>query len=70
MPSRLDFDSSRDGSTIPNSKQGFRDFLISKTLRVPNGPQTFTSNNYVYRTQSQYANMDLGDVTTNEKFKL
>ena len=70
MPSRLDFDSSRDGSAIPNSKQGFRDFLISKTLRVPNGPQTFTSNNYVYRTQSQYANMDLGDVTTNEKFKL
>jgi outer membrane protein OmpA-like peptidoglycan-associated protein len=70
MPSNLDFDSSRDGRGIPNAKKGFRDFLLSKTLNVPNGPQTATSSNYSVNTLQEYANKDLGDVTSSDKFTL
>ena len=54
MPTYLDF----------NSTKPFRDFMIGKTLNVPNGPQTFTSQNYVIQGTSDYANADPGDVTT------
>ena len=55
MPTYLDF----------NSTKTFRDFLISKTLNRPNGPQTFTNANYAVQNLSNYANVDPGDVKTN-----
>lgn len=55
MPTYLDF----------NSTKSFRDFMITKTLNVPNGPQTFTEDNYVVQGTSDFANVDPGDVTTN-----
>ena len=62
MPSPLDFNSSKNGKNIPDSKQGFRDFLLAKTLKRANGPQTFTERNYQYQTQSELPNIALGGV--------
>jgi len=55
MPTFLDF----------NNTKVFRDFLISKTLNRPNGPQTFTDNDYVIQNLSNFSNVDPGDVKTN-----
>ena len=55
MPTYLDF----------NSTKTFRDFLISKTLNRPNGPQTFTDANYAVQNLNNFANVDPGDVKTN-----
>ena len=55
MPTYLDF----------NSTKSFRDFLIEKTLNVPNGPQTFTEDDYIIQGTNDYANVDPGDVETN-----
>ena len=55
MPTYLDF----------NSTKSFRDFLISKTLNRPNGPQTFNSGNYAIQNLSNFSNVDPGDVKTN-----
>ena len=55
MPSYLDF----------NSTKGFRDMMIARTLNRPNGPQTFTSSNYVLQNLSNFPNIDPGDVKTN-----
>lgn len=55
MPTYLDF----------NTTKAFRDFLISKTLNRPNGPQTFTDTNYVVQNLNNFANVDPGDVKTN-----
>ena len=52
MPSYLDF----------STTKSFRDFLISKTLNVPNGPQTFTSLNYEVQNLNSFPNVDPGDV--------
>lgn len=52
MPSYLGFDETRV----------FRDFILSRTLLQPNGPQTFTSSNYVVQNLNDYANVDPGDV--------
>lgn len=57
MPSYLDF----------TSTKRFRDFLIAKTLNSPNGPQTFTEDNYTLNTQSDMANTDPGDVDDNRE---
>ena len=65
MPTYLDFDTSRNKSGIPDSKDGFRDYLIARTLNVPNGPQTFTSANYAVQTLREMPNVDPGDVKTN-----
>jgi hypothetical protein len=65
MPTYLDFDTSRNKSGIPDSKEGFRDYLIARTLKVPNGPQTFTSTNYEVQTLRDMPNVDPGDVKTN-----
>jgi hypothetical protein len=54
MPTYLDF----------NSTATFRDFLISKTLQRPFGPQTFTSTNYAVQNLSNFSNVDPGDVKT------
>ena len=54
MPTYLDF----------NTTATFRDFLISKTLQRPNGPQTFTSANYAVQNLSNLSNVDPGDVKT------
>ena len=55
MPTYLDF----------NSTKNFRDFMIGRTLNAPNGPQTFTEQNYVVQGTSDFSNVDPGDVTTN-----
>jgi hypothetical protein len=55
MPTYLDFDSTRQ----------FRDFIIGKTLNVENGPQTFTSANYIEHSLNDFPDIDPGDVTTN-----
>ena len=55
MPSYLDFDTTKH----------FRDFIIAKTLTVPNGPQTFTASNYIIQSTNDMANVDPGAVDTN-----
>lgn len=55
MPTYLDFDTTRQ----------FRDAIIAKTLNVENGPQTFTSANYVEHSLNDFPDIDPGDVTTN-----
>ena len=62
MPTYLDFDTSRNKSGIPDSKDGFRDYLIARTLNVPNGPQTFTNANYAVQKLRDMSNQDLGGV--------
>lgn len=46
MPSYLDF----------NSTKKFRDYLITKTINVDNGPQTFTENSYIFSSLSDGQN--------------
>jgi hypothetical protein len=58
MPSYLDFDSTKS----------FRDALISKTLQVPNGPQTFSSTSYSVENTNNFSNKDNGDVVGNESY--
>ena len=48
-----------------NTTKKFRDVVLGKTLQVPNGPQTFTQNNYEYKTQNDFANVDQDAVDTN-----
>ena len=55
MPSYLDFDSTKR----------FRDYILSKTLNKPNGPQTFTQSSYTIQTLSEMANPDLPEVDYN-----
>jgi len=57
MPSYLDFDSTKR----------FRDFILGKTLKQPNGPQTFTASNYSIQNLSESANVDPGTVEDNRK---
>ncbi len=52
MASYLDFDATNS----------FRLSMISRTLQVPNGPQTFTSSNYTVRNLNTLSNVDPGDV--------
>ncbi len=56
MPSYLDF----------NTTKTFRDSMIARTLNRPNGPQTFTSTNYLEQNLSDFPNNDPGDVITND----
>lgn len=53
-----------------NTTKNFRDFLISRTLQVPNGPQTFTSQNYRVNNLIDYSNVDPGAVDTNRQTDL
>lgn len=55
MPTFLDF----------TTTATFRDFLISKTLQRPFGPQTFAAANYSVQTLSNFSNVDPGEVDTN-----
>ncbi len=55
MPTYLDF----------NNTKVFRDYLISRTLNRPNGPQTFTDANYIVQNLNNFSNVDPGDVKTN-----
>ena len=55
MPTSLDFESTKK----------FRDFLIEKTLKNPNGPQTFTKDSYSYSSPTILSNVDPGDVVDN-----
>ena len=55
MPSYLNFDSTKS----------FRNFILGKTLQVPNGPQTFTSSTYELQKLSDRPNVDLGPVDKN-----
>ena len=56
MPSYLDFDSTKK----------FRDFIIDKTLKQPNGPQTFTKDTYDFQKLSSFSNSNPGDVVKND----
>ena len=60
MPSYLDFDTTKN----------FRNIILGKTLTVPNGPQTFTSNNYLEQRLSDMSNIDPGAVDTNRSIDL
>jgi hypothetical protein len=55
MPSYLDFDSTKK----------FRDYILGKTLQVPNGPQSQTRNDYAVQSLSDLANIDPGSVDDN-----
>jgi hypothetical protein len=55
MPSYLDFDTTNT----------FRNFILGKTLTVPNGPQTFTAANYTDQTTRDMSNVDSGAVDAN-----
>jgi hypothetical protein len=55
MPTYLDF----------NTSATFRDYLISKTLQRPDGPQTFTASKYRVETIPVLPNVDPGDVVVN-----
>ena len=48
-----------------NTTKRFRDFVLSKTLQVPNGPQTFTENDYTVKNLNELPNIDPGAVDTN-----
>ena len=60
MPSYLDFDSTKN----------FRDFVLGKTLQVPNGPQSFNNTNYSEQSQRVMANVDPGSVDMNRNSDL
>ena len=70
MPSNLDFEQSRNGNSIPDSKKGFRDFLLAKTLKNPNGPQSFTKDNYIEQNTSDFPNKNVGGLEKSENFDL
>lgn len=55
MPTNLDFDSTKK----------FRNYLIDKTLKHPNGPQTFTKDTYSLSSLNILSNVDPGDVVNN-----
>jgi len=52
MPSHLDFDSTKT----------FRNYILGRTLTVPNGPQSFTADSYSVNTTRDMSNADPGDV--------
>ena len=56
MPSYLDF----------NSTKKFRDYILGKTLNVPNGPQTFSDTSFSVKSLNDMANKDTGDVILND----
>jgi hypothetical protein len=56
MPSYLDF----------NSTKKFRDYILGKTLNVPNGPQTFSNTSFSVDKLSDMSNKDAGDVVLND----
>jgi hypothetical protein len=55
MPSYLDF----------NTTKAFRNYILSKTLSTQDGPMNMTENDYLYKTQSDFSNVDPGAVDTN-----
>jgi len=60
MPSYLDFDSTNN----------FRKALIGRTLQQPNGPQTFSSNNYAFASLSDSADVSGGTITYSQAAEL
>ena len=60
MPSFLDF----------NQTKKFRDYILSKNIQYPNGPQTFTENSYTVTNFNVLSNRDLGDVTNDRDLNL
>jgi len=60
MPSYLDFNSTKD----------FRDKVINRTLKQPNGPQTFTSTDYVEQNTSDFPDTYQGTVEDIRSSKL
>ncbi len=57
MPSYLDFDTTKK----------FRDYILGKTLQVPNGPQKQTKTDYAIQSLSDFSNTDPGTVEDNRK---
>lgn len=60
MPSYLDFDSTNN----------FRKTLIGRTLQQPNGPQTFSKNNYAYASLSDSSDISGGTITVSKTAEL
>ena len=60
MPSYLDFDSTKK----------FRDYILGKTLQVPNGPQTFTNSSYSNQNLNVLSNVNPGAVDDNRSSEL
>jgi hypothetical protein len=60
MPSYLDF----------NQTKKFRDYILSKNIQYPNGPQTFTEESYTVKNFNVLSNRDLGDVTNDRGLNL
>jgi hypothetical protein len=60
MPSYLDF----------NQTKKFRDYILSKNIQYPNGPQTFTEDSYTVKNFNVLSNRDLGDVTNDRGLNL
>ena len=52
MPSNLDFDSTKK----------FRDYILGKTLKQPNGPQDFSNASYSVQNTGEMVNKQLGGV--------
>jgi hypothetical protein len=52
MPSNLDFDSTKK----------FRDYILGKTLKQPNGPQDFSNASYTVQNVGEMVNKSLGGV--------
>jgi hypothetical protein len=44
------------------STKNFRDFVLGRTIKRPNGPQTFNASNYVIQGTGDSPNVDLGGV--------
>lgn len=60
MPSNLEF----------NQTKKFRDYILSKNIQYPNGPQTFDENTYTVKNFNVLSNKDLGDVTNDREKNL
>lgn len=57
MATYLDFESTKR----------YRNFILGKTLTVPNGPQDWNRFNYIEQSLNSFSNQDLGDVDDNRE---
>lgn len=57
MPSNLTF----------NQTKKFRDYILSRNIKTPNGPETFSEENYEIKELNIYSNKSSGGVTNNRE---
>jgi len=53
-----------------DATKNFRNFILSKNLSTPNGPQSFTENNYSVNNLNNYSNIEQGGVTVEQENSL